>query len=353
MNSLAEIISHIEPLDQSLMDQAQQRLDSLTKPVGSLGRLEELAKWIVGVTRQERPLLSRKVIFTFAADHGIAYEGVSAYPPAVTAQMVYNFLRGGAAINVLARQAKAEVIVADFGVAADFGDAPGLVSCKVGYGTANMAKGPAMTAEQALQGILTGAKLAIAEKEKGAKLFATGDMGIGNTSAASALVAALTGAREEDVTGFGTGIDDEGWQKKVRLIRQSIVINGADGKDPLATLAKVGGFEIAGLVGVILAGAATRTPVLIDGFISGAAALVACRIAPQARPYLTLAHLSVESGHQRIARELELIPLLDFRMRLGEGTGAALAMPILDAACAIFNDMATFSEAGVSKKIIQ
>jgi len=349
---LQQLIDRIEPIDGNAMERAQRRLDSLTKPQGSLGRLEELAQWLVGVTREERPRLPRKVVFTFAADHGVAAEGVSAFPAAVTPEMVKNFLRGGAAINVLARQAKAEVVVADFGVATEFGDLKNLRSCKIAYGTANMAKGPAMTEDQAHQAILTGAQLAMAEKERGATLFATGDMGIGNTTAASALVAALTGAPVEEVTGRGTGIDDEGFRRKVNVIRQALEINKVDAENPLAVMAKVGGFEIAGLVGVILAGAATRTPVLIDGFISGAAALVACRLAQPkpVRDYLALAHLSVERGHQRIARELALVPLLDFRMRLGEGTGAALAMPLLDAACAIFSEMATFQEAGVPEK---
>jgi nicotinate-nucleotide--dimethylbenzimidazole phosphoribosyltransferase len=352
MTTLNDLMARIEPLDQTSMDQAQKRLDSLTKPLGSLGRLEELAQWLSGVTRQNRPRLPRKVVFTFAADHGVTEEGVSAYPAAVTPEMVKNFLRGGAAINVLARQAGAEVIVADFGVNADFGDLKDLVGCKIGKGTANMAKGPAMTEEQATKAILAGARLALAEKERGATLFATGDMGIGNTTAASALVAALTGAPVEEVTGRGTGIDDDTFRRKVNVIRRALEVNKVDAKNPLATLAQVGGFEIAGLVGVILAGAATRTPVLIDGFISGAAALVACRLADgkPVRDYLAIAHLSVERGHQRIARELALVPLLDFRMRLGEGTGAALAMPLLDAACAIYSDMATFAEAGVSEK---
>jgi nicotinate-nucleotide--dimethylbenzimidazole phosphoribosyltransferase len=352
MISLAELTSRIDPLDQSLMNQAQQRLDSLTKPVGSLGRLEELARWLVGVRREARPRLSRKVIFTFAADHGVAEEGVSAYPAAVTPEMVRNFLRGGAAINVLARQAGAQVIVADFGVAADFGGMPGLISRKIGLGTANMTKGPAMTEKQALQAVLAGAELALAEKERGADLFATGDMGIGNTTAASALLAALTGLSVEEATGRGTGIDDAAFHRKVGAIRRALDANKTDGKNALATLAQVGGFEIAGLVGVILAGAATRTPVLVDGFISGAAALVACRLAQSkpVRDYLAVAHLSAEPGHRRITKELGILPLLDLQMRLGEGTGAALAMPILDAACAIFNEMATFEEAGVSGK---
>jgi len=350
MNPLQELTTRIEPLDRARMDEAQKRLDSLTKPVGSLGRLEELAQWIVGVTRQNRPTLPRKVIFTFAADHGIAEEGVSAYPQAVTPQMVLNFLRGGAAINVLARQAKAEVLVADFGVAYDFGEVPNLVARKMGQGTANMAKGPAMSEAQAVRAILAGAELVSAQKTRGISLIGTGDMGIGNTTAASALIAALTGAPVEEVTGRGTGIDDEGFRRKVALIRQALEVNRVNGMNPLATLAQVGGFEIAGLVGVILAGAAMRTPVLVDGFISGAAALVACRLAPEARSYMAISHLSVERGHERIARELALVPLLDFRMRLGEGTGAALAMPLLDAACALYNEMATFEEAGVSEK---
>ncbi|MFA5976222.1 MAG: nicotinate-nucleotide--dimethylbenzimidazole phosphoribosyltransferase [Elusimicrobiota bacterium] len=349
---LKKIIDSIEPLDRGAMDRAQERLDSLSKPQGSLGRLEELARWLAGVTRQSRPRVSRKVIFIFAADHGVAEEGVSAFPAAVTPEMVRNFLRGGAAINVLARQAGAEVVVADFGVAADFSDQKELVSCKIGFGTANLAKGPAMTEAQAVKAILAGARLALSEKERGAALFATGDMGIANTTAASALVAALTGSPVEEVTGRGTGIDEETFRRKVSVIRQALDVNRVDGGDPLAALARVGGFEIAGLAGVILAGAAAKTPVIVDGFISGAAALVACRLAPNkpVRDYLAMAHLSVECGHQRILRELALVPLLDFQMRLGEGTGAALAMPLLDAACAVFNEMATFQEASVSEK---
>ncbi len=349
---LRSLLDRIQPLDSEWLQRAQSRLDALTKPQGSLGRLEELAQWLVAVTGDARPKLIRKVVFLFAADHGVSREGVSAYPAAVTQQMVHNFLDGDAAINVLARQAQAEVLVADFGVAAELPPREGLLSCKIGFGTANMAEGPAMNEQQAEKAILAGARLALAEKQRGASLFATGDMGIGNTTAASALVAGLTGEPVTEVTGKGTGIDDTTFLHKVAVIQKALQINQIDRGDPLAVLARVGGFEIAGLVGVILAGAATRTPVLIDGFISGAAALVATRLAmgKPVRDYLALAHLSVERGHRRVARELCLVPLLDFRMRLGEGTGAALAMPLLDAACAIYNEMATFAQAGISEK---
>jgi nicotinate-nucleotide--dimethylbenzimidazole phosphoribosyltransferase len=349
---LESLIESIQPLDVETMQRTKDHLNSLTKPMGSLGRLEELAEWLAGVMRQERPRLPKKVIFTFAADHGVTAEGVSAYPAAVTAQMVHNFLRGGAAINVLARQAEAEVLIADFGVATEFEAIPGLLACKIAPGTANMAKGPAMSEAQAVQAILAGVRLAQAQKKRGASLFATGEMGIGNTTSASALVAGLTGTKVEEVTGSGTGIDEKTFRRKVQAIQKALEVNQVKADDPLGTLAKVGGFEIAGLVGVILAGAASHTPVVIDGFISGAAALVASRLASHkpVADYLAIAHLSAERGHHLVARQLALAPLLDFHMRLGEGTGAALVMPILDAACAILNEMATFQDAGVSQK---
>lgn len=348
--NLNELLSRIKPVDAAAAERAQQRLDRLTKPQGSLGRLEALARWLASVTRTERLSIERPVVFTFAADHGVTAEGVSAYPQEVTAQMVLNFLAGGAAINVLARQAGADVVVADFGVAAVLKPGPGLIDAKIARGTANMAVGPAMSREQALRAILEGARIALDRKEQGAGLFALGEMGIGNSTAASALTAALTGASPEEVTGRGTGVDAEGLKRKVDTVRRALAVATLDPRDPIAILAQVGGFEIAGLVGVVLAGAATRTPVVIDGFIASAAALVACRIAPQAADYLAASHMSVERGHQRLLRELGLTVLFDFGMRLGEGTGAALAIPILRASCAVYNEMATFDQAGVAEK---
>lgn len=350
MQHISEITRRIGPLDQAAMRAAEERQHQLTKPHGSLGRLEELAIKIAGISGQARPTVERKAVIVLAADHGVAAEGVSAYPQAVTPQMVQNFLRGGAAINVLARRAGARVVVADLGVAVDLPQHPDLISRKVGYGTRNIAHGPAMTTEQALAAIAAGVEIVAAEVARGVDLIGTGDMGIGNTTASSAIVAALTGQPVSAVTGRGTGIDDRGWQQKVATIEQAIAVNRPDPADPLGVLAKVGGFEIAGLVGVILAAAAHRVPVVIDGFISGAAALIATELCRSVLPYLIAAHTSVEIGHRIMLQRMELVPLLNFNLRLGEGTGAALAMQLLEDAVAILNEMATFAEAGVSEK---
>lgn len=349
MKTLEELIAAIEGVDLSLMAKTQERLDNLTKPLGSLGRLEELAKQVTGITRDLRPKIHWKTVFTLAADHGVAKAGVSAYPPEVTPQMVLNFLNGGAGINVLARHAGAQVVVADFGVAADLNHT-GLVHCKIRPGTDNIAEGPAMSEDEARRAILAGAELVRKNMRKGLGLIGTGDMGIGNTTPSSALAAVFSGLPAAEVTGRGTGIDDAGFHHKVQVIEKALSVNEPDPKCPVQALAKVGGFEIAGLVGVILAGAAQRTPVLIDGFISGAAALVACRLAPKAKGYLIASHQSVEKGHAHVLKHLELEPLLNLRLRLGEGTGAALAMPIVEAACKILDEMATFAQAGVSER---
>jgi nicotinate-nucleotide--dimethylbenzimidazole phosphoribosyltransferase len=329
--------------------EAQRHLDSLTKPPGSLGRLEEIAARLA-VLRGGSPRVERPVIFTFAADHGVVAEGVSAYPQVVTAQMVENFLRGGAAVNVLARQAGARVVVADFGVAGPIGSSPELVSCPIARGTANMALGPAMTREVAVRAIETGARLALEAIDAGADLLGTGEMGIGNTTAASAITAAITGASPGRVTGRGTGVDDGALARKAEVIRRALAVNAPDPRDGLDVLAKVGGFEIAGLVGVILAGAARRVPVALDGFISGAAGLVAVTLAPAACHALFASHRSVEPGHGVLLEHLGLEPYLDLSMRLGEGTGAALFIHLARAAALIWSEMATFKSAGVSAK---
>ncbi len=325
---------------------AQRHLDSLTKPPGSLGRLEDLAVRLVALTGQP-PRVSAPVIFTFAADHGVVAEGVSAYPQSVTAQMVENFLRGGAAVNVLARQAGARVVVADFGVATPLGAPDGLVVRRIDAGTRNMALGPAMTREQAVAAVEAGAALAEEAIAAGADLLGTGEMGIGNTTAASAITAALTGAPVDAVTGRGTGVDAAGRERKVAVVRRALAVNAPDGRDGLDVLSKVGGFEIAGLVGVILAGAAHRVPVVLDGFIAGAAALVAVALAPEARHALFASHRSAEPGHALALGHLGLEPYLALGMRLGEGTGAALFVPLARAAAAIYAEMATFKSAGV------
>jgi len=337
---LARLRSAITPPPAGGLAEAQRHLDSLTKPPGSLGRLEEIAARLAalagGAPRVERPH-----IFTFAADHGVVAEGVSAYPQIVTVQMVETFLRGGAAVNVLARQAEARVIVADFGVANPIPGSPGLHSCPIAPGTANLARGPAMTRAQALQALETGARLAEQALDAGADLLATGEMGIGNTTAASAIAAAITGAGPERVRLHVCWGNYEG-PHDLDVELDKII--------PFLKLAKVGGFEIAGLVGVILAGAAHRVPVVLDGFISGAAALVAVTLAPDARHALFASHRSAEPGHAVILEHLGLTPYLDLALRLGEGTGAALFIHLARAAARIWREMATFKSAGVSDK---
>ena len=295
------------------------------------------------------PPTGRATIFTLAGDHGVVSERVSAYPQVVTSQMVENFLSGGAAVNVLARHVGARVVVADFGVAAPLGVPTGLHSSRLAPGTANIAEGPAMTWAEALRAIEAGMALVEAERADGLDLIGTGEMGIGNTTAASAMVAAMTGAAPAEVTGRGTGVDDATWRRKVAVVERALAVNRPDGADGVDVLARVGGFEIAGLVGVVLAGAAYRIPVLLDGFIAGAAALAAARIAPAARHYVIAAHRSVEPGHAHALAALDLDPYLDLGMRLGEGTGAALGIGLARAAAAIITEMATFKSAGVSE----
>ncbi len=330
--------------------EARARQARLTKPAGSLGQLEDLSIQLAAITGQLNPSLTRKAVIVMAGDHGIAHEGVSAYPAEVTPQMVLNFLHGGAAINVLARQMGARIIVVDVGVDADFDPVPGLERCKVAYGTQNMARGPAMTRAQAEDAIAVGLNIVDQEFAKGLDVIATGDMGIGNTTPSAAICAMMVGLPVAQVTGRGTGVDDAGLQHKVLMIEQALEVNQPDRSDPLDVLSKVGGLEIAGLTGVIMGGAAQRLPIVIDGFISGAAALIAAALAPDVKPYLIAAHQSVEIGHRAILEHLGLQPLLNLKLRLGEGTGAALAFPLLDAAVHILNEMATFDEAGVSDK---
>jgi len=350
MKLLNETISSIEKIDYRLGKETQRRLDNLTKPQGSLGRLEELAKHIVEITRVKNPMLVHKVIFTVAGDHGVVEEGVSAFPKEVTPQMVYNFLNGGAGINVLARHVGARVVVIDAGVASDLIPAPHLIIKKVGYGTKNMAKGPAMTREEAVKSLEAGIEVFEAEFKKGINIAGTGDMGIGNTTPSSAITAVITGNPVEEVTGRGTGISDKTLSHKIEVIKRAIALNKPDPKDGIDALSKVGGFELGALAGVIIASASKKVPVVIDGFISGAAALIAYTVEPKVRDYMIAAHCSVERGHGIALGFLGLKPILDLEMRLGEGTGAALAMGIVDAGVKILNEMATFESAGISEK---
>lgn len=297
-NRIEETIARVGPLDAVAMRAARERQEQLTKPPGSLGRLENLAVSLAGITGQERPRFPRKAVFVFAADHGVAASGVSAYPQEVTAQMVQNFLTGGAAINVLARRAGARVVVADLGVAAELPAHPRLISRKIGYGSRNMVEGPAMTVDEARRAIVAGIEIVEAEMQTGLDLAAIGEMGIGNTTAASAIAAAITGRPVAEVTGRGTGIDDATWARKVASIERALAVNYPNPADPLDVLAKVGGYEIAGLVGVVLGAATNRVPVLVDGFIATSAAVLAGELCPSARAYLIAAHNSVEIGHR-------------------------------------------------------
>ncbi len=332
------------------MAEARLRQDNLTKPQGSLGQLESLSIQIAGIKGNPNPRITHKVIFTLAGDHGVTKDGVSAYPSEVTPQMVYNFLRGGAAINVLARHIGARVVVADLGVASVLERHPDLKDRRVAMGTRNMAVGPSMSCEEATRSIEVGIELVEEELTKGVDILGTGDMGIGNTTASSAITAAITGADVAAVTGRGTGIDDKGWERKVKIIQKALDINRPDPKDAIDVLSKVGGFEIGGIAGVILAGASHRIPVVVDGFISGAAALIAVTLSPQVKPFLIASHQSAEQGHRVLLEYLGLRPLLNLDLRLGEGTGAALGIFLVEASLKILNEMATFSEAGVSGK---
>jgi nicotinate-nucleotide--dimethylbenzimidazole phosphoribosyltransferase len=349
--TLAEVLGRIVPLDESAMAAARARQDRLTKPLGSLGRLEDLSVQLAGIARRcPPPVPGHKAVMVFAGDHGVVAEGVSAYPQAVTPEMVLNFLAGGAAINVLSRQAGARVTVVDAGVAVDMPPADGLINGKIGYGTANMAHGPAMTREQAIAALELGIRVAQAELDAGADLLGCGDMGIGNTTPATAILAVFTGRAPVSVTGPGTGLDAAAVARKAQVIERALAVNRPDPSDGLDVLAKVGGFEIGAIAGAMLAAAAGRVPVMVDGFISTSAALVAVALAPEARGYMIAGHRSAEPGHDAALAHLGLAPLLDMRMRLGEGTGGVLAMQIVEAAAHVLREMATFDEAGVSEK---
>jgi nicotinate-nucleotide--dimethylbenzimidazole phosphoribosyltransferase len=347
---LVKTIADIKPLDKPSMVKAIERQDSLTKPAGSLGRLEALSVQIAGIQGKAQPQIKQKAVIVMAADHGVAARGTSAYPQEVTAEMVLNFLRGGAAINVISRQVGARVVIVDMGVAAKLDANPGLISHRIAAGTQDMSKGPAMTPEQAKQALEAGIEIMTAEIRKGLDIVGTGDMGIGNTTASSAICAVMTGKTAAEVTGRGTGLDDKQLQHKIAIINEAIALNKPEVAKPLEVLAKVGGFEIGGLAGVILGAAANRVPVVIDGFISGAAALIAAGICPQSKDYMIAGHCSVEPGHRIMLQHLGLKPLLDLEMRLGEGTGGALAMSLAETSVRILSEMATFAEAGVAEK---
>jgi nicotinate-nucleotide--dimethylbenzimidazole phosphoribosyltransferase len=328
---------------------AQHALDAKTKPRRSLGRLEELACRVAALRGTALPALPRKAIVVMAADHGVAQEGVSAYPQQVTGQMLLNFARGGAAINVLARQADARVVVVDMGVAhvpPDLG--PGVRNLSIAPGTQSFVRGPAMSRAQAELAVEHGIRLAAGLAGEGVTLLGIGEMGIGNTTAASAITAVLTRSAVLDVVGRGTGIGPATLQRKVEVIARALALHAPAADDPLGVLAALGGFEIAGLCGVVLGAAAVRVPVVMDGFIASAAALIAARLCPRAGRYLIASHRSAEPGHRALLAALDAAPLLDLDLRLGEGTGAALAMQLIDAALRILHEMATFESAAVT-----
>jgi nicotinate-nucleotide--dimethylbenzimidazole phosphoribosyltransferase len=350
MEIFTKTLEKIKPLDEEAMAQARKRQDELTKPAGSLGRLEELSIKIAGIQRKAKPEIKNKAMITMAGDHGVVDEKIGNWPREVTAQMVENFLRGGAGINVLARQAAARIVFVDMGVASDLKPNKQLIVKKVDYGTKNMCQGPAMTGEQAIAAIEAGIEIVTGEAKRGLDIVGTGDMGIGNTTASSAVFAVLSGKTVEETTGRGTGLSDEQLAHKIDVIKRALAVNKPNPAKPLEVLAKVGGFEIGGLAGVMLGAAAQHIPVVIDGFISGAAASIAIALAPQLKDYLIAAHVSAEAGHATMLQYLGLKPLLNLEMRLGEGTGAALGIIIAEAAVRTLNEMATFAEAGVSEE---
>lgn len=350
--SLDQVVKGIEPVSPEWRLRAREYLNTLAIPAGSLGDLLDLAEQLAAVKQSLKPSVGRKAVVTMAGDHGVVREGVSAFPQEVTPQMVCNFVAGGAAINVIAEVAGAQVVVVDMGVAADLtglAREDKILSCKVAHGTANMAAGPAMTRRQALQSLEAGIGVARNLIEEGVELLATGDMGIGNTTPSAAILAAMSGRTAREVTGRGTGISDEALENKVRVIERALEINRPDPKDPLGVLAGVGGFEIGGIAGVILGAACHKVPVVVDGFISSAGALIAKGLAPHSTGYMIAAHRSLEQGHRYMLEELGLRPLLDLNLRLGEGTGAALAMNIVEAAARVIGRMLTFDGAGVSR----
>ena len=348
---IAKTIQKIKPVNFKLMEKAQEKLDNLTKPQGSLGKLEDFARRIVGISGTLSPAIKRKVIFVMAGDHGVVEEGVSAYPQEVTFQMVYNFIRGGAGINVLARHMGAEILVVDMGVAKDFPLEEGIIRKKIANGTNNIAKGPAMSRDEAKRAIIAGIEVFEDElSKKEIDIIGLGEMGIANTTPSSAIVACLTKSKVEEVTGRGTGIDEDQLKNKIRVIKQAIEINRPDPEDGLDVLSKVGGFEIGGLVGCILAAASHRVPIVIDGFISCASTLIAIKLAPLAKDYIFASHNSVEKGHKIALNYMGKVPMFDLGMRLGEGTGAALGISFVEAGVKILTQMATFTDAGVDNK---
>jgi nicotinate-nucleotide--dimethylbenzimidazole phosphoribosyltransferase len=354
-NNLSRIIAGIKPVNRQWIEKAAERTALLVMPPRALGRLHDVAERICAIQKNLSPEIGKKAFVVMAGDHGVVAEGVSAFPQEVTGEMIKTFINGGAGINVLAGQVNALIHVVDMGIIPDLdpvapGNNRGLIVRKVAAGTKNLASGPAMTRDQAETSLMTGFDIASDLFDGGIQILGTGDMGIGNTTPSAAIGAAITGCRLNDMVGPGTGVDENGLTRKMEVVRQALDLNRPDPNDGLDVLSKVGGFEIGGIAGCILAGAYHGHPIVIDGFISTAGALVAHALAPDVTGYLFAGHCSEEPGHRLMLDHLGLKPILDLGMRLGEGTGGALAMGIMDAAIRIFNDMATFEEAGVSEK---
>ena len=342
-----ERLRKIQPVSEKWLTKARERLDNLTKPKGSLGLLEDIAARYVAIREKEGPTIKGKEVFVFVGDHDVVSEGVSAYPQEVTSLMVGNFLAGGAGINVLARCAGAEVYVIDIGMKDDLTDASGLIKRNVRRGTRNILLGPAMSRQDAEMAINVGVEMSDKAYKNGSSMIATGDMGIGNTTSSAAIISALLPAEVVDVTGRGTGLDDQGLQHKIEVVKKALEVNEEAIGDPISTLAAVGGLEIAGICGLCLGGAAHRMAVVVDGFISTAGAMVAMRLNPLVKDYLYFSHLSREKGHRVFFEKEGIRPILDLDLRLGEGTGAAIAMQIIEDAIRIYNEMATFEDVGI------
>ena len=348
--TLDEVVARIRPADSQAKQAAMRRQQRLTKPPGSLGRLEDVSIQLAGIFGTERPIARNTTLIVAAADHGVVAQGVTGYPQAVTTQMVLNFLEGGAAISVMARARGVELVIVDAGIATPLPVNPDLRVVAPGRGTKDMTRGPAMRRAKAEACLEAGIELAGSAAERGAQVIATGDMGIGNTTAASAITAALTGASPRETTGRGTGRTDRELEHKIACVERALDVNRPDPDCGLDVLTKVGGFEIGVLAGVVLGGALARRAVVLDGYVSGAAGLIAASLCPMVLDYVIAGHVSAEPGHRIALRHMGLRPLLDLDMRLGEGTGALLATGLVEIAAACLSEMATFDEAGVSDR---
>jgi len=347
MGKFQEIVEGIKPLDQKAMEEAKARMDNLIKPIGSLGRLEDIAIQLAGITGRVKNKVEKKCTVVMSADNGVMDEGVSAAPQVVTLIQTGNMFKGICGINVLSRVAGSDIRVVDIGINGEI-DCPGLISKKIRKGTSNMAKGPAMTREEAIQAIETGIEVVTQLVEEGYDLLGTGEMGIGNTSTSSAVLMSFTGCSADVAVGKGAGLTEEDFTKKKRVIAEALKVNQPDPHDPIDVLAKVGGFDIAGLVGCFLAAAYHRVPIVIDGFISGVAALTAYKINPLVKGYLIPSHASAEPGYDYMIKQIGLEPLLLLKMRLGEGSGCPLAFNVIEGALAVMNEMATFEEGAIA-----